>query len=91
MTLSDLQARMSYDELQTWVAYVDENGPLSPALRIEGAIARAVSPFLKNTKLKDLMPWPRQAEVELPPKDMAAQLAAKFKGLASQTNSRKKH
>jgi hypothetical protein len=91
MTLSDLQARMSYDELQTWVAYVDENGPLNPALRLEGAVARAVAPFLKNTKAKDLMPWPRQQEVELPPKDMAAQLAAKFKGLASQTNSRKKH
>lgn len=91
MTLSDLQRRMSYQELQTWVAYVDENGPLNPALRVEGAIARAVSPFLKHTKPKDLMPWPRQPEIELEAKDMAAQLAAKFKGLASQTNSRKKH
>lgn len=91
MTLSDLQRRMSYQELQTWVAYVDENGPLNPALRIEGAIARAVSPFLKNKTPKDLMVWPRVQEFELPPADMAAQLAAKFKGLASQTNSRKKH
>ncbi len=89
MTLSDLQSRMTQSELNVWLAYVEENGPLNQSLRIESAVARAVAPFLKNVKARDLMPWPREQERELSAQEMAEQLTAKFKGLAAQTNSRK--
>lgn len=55
---------MTQEELNLWVAYVAENGPLNPSLRIESAIARAVAPFMKNVKPRDLMPWPREPEQE---------------------------
>lgn len=67
MTLSELRARMTYAELQTWAAYVDRNGPLSPTLRTDAAVARAVVPFLKDAKVSDLMPWPKEPEVEATP------------------------
>lgn len=60
MTLGELKSRMTVDELAVWRAYVDENGPLNPSLRVESAIARAVLPFLKGAKMRDLMPWPRE-------------------------------
>lgn len=72
---------MSQAELNTWVAYVEENGPLNPSLRIESAIARAVAPFLKNAKPRDLMPWPRQPEPEATPES----LHLMFKNLASKS------
>lgn len=62
MTVSELRWRMSQDELNLWVAYVEENGPLNSMLRIEAAVARAVSPFLKGVKPKDLMIYPREQE-----------------------------
>lgn len=62
MTVGDLMRRMSQSELNLWVAYVEENGPLNPMLRVEAAIARAVSPFLKGVKPKDLMIYPRETE-----------------------------
>jgi hypothetical protein len=85
MTLSDLQRRMSQDELQTWVAYVEENGPLNPSLRLEAAVARAISPFLKNTKPADMMLWPRKQEPIATPETTFLM----FKNLA--TASRKNH
>lgn len=79
MTVTDLRCRMSQDEFQTWVAYVEENGPLNPSLRIESAIARAVVPFLKNAKVRDLMIWPREPEPEATPENMLLM----FKNLAA--------
>jgi hypothetical protein len=61
MTLAELKARMTVDELSLWRAYTDENGPLFAPLRLESAVARAVLPFLKGAKMRDLMPWPREA------------------------------
>jgi hypothetical protein len=63
MTIAELKSRMSNSELQTWVAYVEENGPLSQSLRLEAAVARAVAPFLK-LKPSDLMVWPKPPEQE---------------------------
>lgn len=57
---------MTQDEVSTWVEYVKKNGPLNQSLRIEGAIARALSPFLKNAKPADLMIWPRKEEEDQP-------------------------
>lgn len=70
MTVSELKARMTQDELNTWVAYIEENGPLNQSLRMEASIARAVSPFLKNTNPRDLMMWPRQPEKPASLKDV---------------------
>lgn len=55
---------MPQAELQVWASYVNENGPLNPSLRIEAAIARAVAPFIKGSKARDFMPWPREPEPE---------------------------
>jgi hypothetical protein len=60
MTLVELKARMTVDELSLWRAYVEENGPLFTPLRIESAVARAALPFLRGAKMRDLMPWPRE-------------------------------
>lgn len=81
MTVGDLQRRMTQSELNLWLAYVEENGPLNLALRIESAIARGVAPFLKNAKPRDLMVWPRQPEPEATPET----LHMMFKNLASAT------
>jgi hypothetical protein len=63
MTLAELKARMTIDELGLWRAYVDENGPLFAPLRLESAVARAVLPFLKKgSQMRDLMPWPRESK-----------------------------
>lgn len=59
MTVSELDARMSRAEFQSWILYIEENGPVSPMLRIDAAIARAALPFLKKgTPMSALMPWP---------------------------------
>lgn len=85
MTLGDIRQRMTQDELQTWVAYVEENGPLNAMLRIEAMIARSVAPFFKNTKPRDLMVWPRQQEPEATPE----KLLSMFKNLSAA--SKRKH
>lgn len=85
MTVSDLKRRMSQDELNLWVSYVEENGPLNPMLRLEAAVARAVAPFLKGAKPKDLMIYPREVEA---PANIDG-LFGLFKGLASSTNRKK--
>lgn len=67
---------MSVAELAMWQDYVNENGMLNLALRIDAAIARALLPFLKQgTKMKDLMPYPK-------PKEDINELFGIFKGLA---------
>lgn len=76
---------MPQTELNVWVEYVKENGPLNASLRLEAAVARAVVPFLKNAKPRDMMPWPREPEREATPDA----LFLMFKNLASQT--RKSH
>lgn len=79
MTIDELERRMSRAELQTWIAYIDENGPLNPAMRIEAAIARAAAPFMgRQVKPRDLMPWPKEPEQEA----SLAETFALFKGLA---------
>lgn len=67
MTLGEMKARMGSAELHTWAAYIDSVGPLSLPLRIDAAIARAVTPFLKNAKPADFMPWPKEPEEEATP------------------------
>lgn len=85
MTLTELKGRISTDELRTWEAYVEENGPLHPFLRIEAIVAKAVSPFLKNSKPKDFMPWPKEPEPEATPE----RLLLMFQGLSAA--SKRKH
>ena len=59
MTVAELDARMSRAEFQSWILYIEENGPVNPMLRIDNAVARAVLPFLKKgTPMSALMPWP---------------------------------
>lgn len=76
---------MSQEELNLWVAYVQENGPLNLALRIEAAVARAVAPFLKNAKPRDLMVWPREPEKEPTLEELKVGLTSMFKNLATKT------
>lgn len=85
MTLAEMRARMSNAELHTWGAYVQEMGPLSVTLRNDAAIARAVLPFLKNAKMSDFMPWPKEPEVEATPEAVFAMLKT-----AATANKRKK-
>lgn len=72
-------------ELATWTAYVDENGPLNFALRVEAAVARAVTPFLKRATFRDFMPWPRQPEGEPEVDQMKSGLLGIFKKAAAKT------
>lgn len=85
MTVGRLRQEMTQDELGLWVAYVDENGPLNPSLRVEAAIARIGSPFFKNSKPRDFMPWPKEPERNASPDE----LAMMFKTLATKTKARK--
>lgn len=72
-------------ELSTWTEYVQENGPLNASLRMEAAIARAVTPFLKRATFRDFMPWPRQPE-QVPEIDqMKSGLMGIFKKAAAKT------
>lgn len=67
MTLGELRTRMTSAELLIWHAYAERNGPLSPTLRTDAAVARAVAPFVKNAKMSDFMPWPKEPESEATP------------------------
>jgi hypothetical protein len=53
---------MSHAEVMRWMDFRERNGPLNPMLRMDAAIARAISPFLKGDK-RSLMPWPKEPEV----------------------------
>ena len=85
MTLTEMGQRMTQGELQTWVAYVEENGPLNPMLRMEAMLAKIASPFFKNSKPKDWMTWPRLPEPEATPEA----LLSMFKNLSAA--SKRKH
>lgn len=85
MTTTDIRYRMPNDELLSWIAYVEENGPVNPMLRVDAAIARAVAPFIKDAKPKDFMVWPKEPEQPTTPESVFAM----FKNLATKTNSRK--
>ena len=85
MTLGELRQRMTQDEMQTWVAYVEENGPLNSSLRIEAMLARVAAPFFKQVKPRDLMIWPKLPEPEATPET----LLSMFKNLA--VASKRKH
>jgi hypothetical protein len=65
---------MTMGELSTWEAYAMENGPLNFALRMEAAVGRAVSPFIKNAKPRDFMPWPKEQEPEATPETLLLML-----------------
>jgi hypothetical protein len=85
MTLTEMGQRMTQGELQTWVAYVEENGPLNPMLRMEAMLAKIASPFFKNSKPKDWMTWPRLPEPDATPEA----LLSMFKNLSAA--SKRKH
>ena len=85
MTLTEMGQRMTQGELQTWVAYVEENGPLNPMLRMEAMLAKIASPFFKNSKPKDWMTWPRIPEPDATPEA----LLSMFKNLSAA--SKRKH
>ena len=74
MTVGELRLRITPHELQGWMLYEQEVGPLHLALRIERAVAQAVQPFLKNVKVKDLMPWPKEPEQEATMEDFMKML-----------------
>jgi hypothetical protein len=81
---------MPESDIGMWRAYVEENGPLNLALRIEAAVARVAAPFFNNVKPRQLMPWPREPEPELDAQAMAAALYGTFSGLAKQTQASRK-
>ena len=85
MTLTEMGQRMTQGELQTWVAYVEENGPLNPMLRMEAMLAKIASPFFTNSKPKDWMTWPRLPEPDATPEA----LLSMFKNLSAA--SKRKH
>lgn len=83
-TLDEVK-RMSMSELATWTEYVQENGPLNFSLRMEAAVARAVTPFLRKANFRDFMPWPRQPEGEPPVDQMKSGLLGIFRKAAAKT------
>jgi hypothetical protein len=62
MTVRQLRHLIDYDELRGWALFEEKYGPLHAPLRIEGAIARAIAPFLQDAKPADLMLWPKEEE-----------------------------
>lgn len=76
MTVGELKRRMTTEELRGWELYAQEMGPLNVALRVEGAVARAVKPFLKNATMRQLMIWPKEPEREATLEDFMSILKA---------------
>lgn len=74
MTVAELRGRLSYSEYCNWQTYFEEMGPANIAVRFEWAIARAVSPFLKNVRPRDLAIWPKEPEKVATPQDVVALL-----------------
>jgi hypothetical protein len=62
-TVEELNERMSQAELVRWMVYAEENGPISPILRNDLAVARLCAMF-GSGKVKDYMPWPKAPEPE---------------------------
>lgn len=82
--------QMSCSEAQNWALYIAENGPLNPYLRMEAAIGRALLPFLKKgTKLKDVMPWPRDPDSITAPDDFSKQIIEALKATGGGKSARK--
>jgi hypothetical protein len=79
MTVSELKSRMTVEELSSWITYREIVGPLNPLLRLDAAVARAVSPFVKGDK-SSLMPYPKEPEQDATLEDfMAILTSAKVK------------
>lgn len=55
---------MSFDEFLCWQSYIETNGPISPILRNDAAIARMAS-AMTGAKMKAFMPWPKEREKEV--------------------------
>jgi len=85
MTVAELRGRLSYSEYCDWQTYFEEMGPANIAVRFEWAIARAVSPFLKNVRPRDLAIWPKEPEKVATPQDVVALLT----NMAHQTKAAK--
>jgi hypothetical protein len=83
MTVEELRYRITYHEIQGWELFEEEYGPLHLALRIERSIAQAVQPFLKDAKMRDLMPWPKEPEQEATVEDFMRMLKPAKKPLRS--------
>jgi hypothetical protein len=67
MTVGEMAQRMTTWELGGWALFEKEFGPLHHGLRLDGAVARAVHPFLKKgTPFDALMPWPKKPEGDEP-------------------------
>lgn len=58
--MAEAKARMSYVEAQNWMAYISQNGPLNPGLRLELGIAQLRYTMHRlvghDLKLTDLLP-----------------------------------
>ena len=76
--MGELRAQMSYSEFMGWLAYIDKNGPLSPTLRMDAAIARLAMTMTKGATMKDFMPWPKEPEVEATPEAVFALIKSKW-------------
>lgn len=85
MTVTELRQRMSFDEFLCWQAYMETNGPISPILRNDAAIARMAS-AMTGAKMEAFMPWPKVKAKE-PSFD---ELVGKIRGVAAHNNARKK-
>lgn len=85
MTVTELRQRMSFDEFLCWQAYIETNGPISPILRNDAAIARMAS-AMTGAKIEAFMPWPRAKVKEL----TFGELVSKIRGVAAHNNARKK-
>ena len=76
---------MSFDEFLCWQAYIETNGPISPILRNDAAIARMASK-MTGAKMEVFMPWPK-VKVKEPSFE---ELVGKIRGVAAHNNARKK-
>lgn len=57
---------MTLEELNGWAKYIDINGPLSPILRNDAAVARLSMVMAgKGAKMENFMPWPKRPEPEM--------------------------
>lgn len=84
MTVGELKRRITPREVQGWMLYEKEFGPLHLGLRIERAIAQVGAPFFKDKAgrqltIRDLMPWPREEEKVATPQDIMGLLMGTVK------------
>jgi hypothetical protein len=86
MTVGELKNRITPHEVQGWMLYEKEYGPLHLGLRIERAIAQVFAPFFKDKAgkqltMRDLMTWPlsKPEEEYAKPEDIMKLLGAVVK------------